>query len=629
MGPVTNFLLRWLYVQSLIDEKTLITTPHANAYPHVQVPSQSQAQYPPNTYDNASGAPVDPFTQYKVNCKQALLLYRPGYDRLRALDSERLSCVSTLFQQLVDAVRVVRIFRFQSLNKAESGMEDIDSDNFSQDMDADIDALRTWKNVTMSTESINSSSTSKSIKCDVDEFQKAQALLKEARENLPQLISALLHSTSALTPSTDPIHEFRSMILHRCLEDPNMGIELCWLLEAEVGRAWKTLFEHKDRTGRRLIVVLPHDKARVMAQIGSEKRHAFDLLQDSEMATAFGNVHIHGDTDHVLSGNNFVQQTSRLPASISELRCNYFGDTMHFVDKLTQVSLDLRMVPILQRKSYMQERLRDINRRVRRRMYTKGRRALDEEDGLGPDDFPQVSDMHPTMIAHSVHLPLVPKIVCWQDGQCHPEKFDVDISSLQESNPNETRTVVRVLNIVTSECRLLASRDRCPFLVLLEVADTNMEGDDARLYGNGESKGLTLSESIGLGLGHDTFQRSHFGIKFSPFTVPRDLLSHNFEKIFSMSQTFESTNNNIPVLNEIVSPAHDNIFVMRGGWQDDGFYFQGNGYNPEYDFIYQNQYSVHHQQQQQQQQHSHGHQKLYRTPPPYNMQQSQVSPAET
>jgi len=42
--------------------------------------------------------------------------------------------------------------------------------------------------------------------------------------------------------------------------------------------------------------------------------------------------------------------------------------------------------------------------------------------------------------------------------------------------------VVRVLNIVTPECRLLSSRERCPFLVHLEVAETGLEGNDAKLY---------------------------------------------------------------------------------------------------------------------------------------------------
>jgi hypothetical protein len=138
------------------------------------------------------------------------------------------------------------------------------------------------------------------------------------------------------------------------LQDANWGIELCWLLEAEVGRAWKTLFEHRQQTGRRLIVVLPAEKAAVLAKIGTEKREAFDLLQDAEQATAYGytfqNVY---DTSHHGTPQSFNSEAEptppKLPSSLSLRRCSHFGDTMHFIDKLTQISMDLRMVPVIQR----------------------------------------------------------------------------------------------------------------------------------------------------------------------------------------------------------------------------------------------------------------------------------------
>ena len=53
--------------------------------------------------------------------------------------------------------------------------------------------------------------------------------------------------------------------------------------------------------------------------------------------------------------------------------------------------------------------------------------------------------------------------------------------------------VVQVLNIVVPEARLLSSRERCPFLVRLEVADTGLEGSDARLYAAGAPRlGVTV-----------------------------------------------------------------------------------------------------------------------------------------
>lgn len=59
--------------------------------------------------------------------------------------------------------------------------------------------------------------------------------------------------------------------------------------------------------------------------------------------------------------------------------------------------------------------------------------------------------------------------------------------------------VMRVLNIVAPECRILASRERCPYLIHLEVAETGLEGSDARLYASGaRGVGATVEESLGM-----------------------------------------------------------------------------------------------------------------------------------
>jgi hypothetical protein len=63
----------------------------------------------------------------------------------------------------------------------------------------------------------------------------AQNLLSETKSFLPQLVSTVLHSPPALQQNTvDPISSLRSLLLRRCQLDPSLGIELCWLLEAEV-----------------------------------------------------------------------------------------------------------------------------------------------------------------------------------------------------------------------------------------------------------------------------------------------------------------------------------------------------------------------------------------------------------
>ena len=350
----------------------------------------------------------------------------------------------------------------------------------------------------------------------------ALALQRESRDYLPQLVSAILHSPVPLTQSTmytphlNPLATLRRLLITRCVRDPNLGIELCWLLEAEVGRAWKSLFEHRQQTGRRLIVVLPADRAAAIQQIGSEKRAAFDLLQDVESATAYG---VYGD-DFYDSRHDFNDQgwndhnaiphsrerddmsglysTARLPASLSLKRCSHFGDTMHFIDLLTKISLDLRMRPLHHRESYLVERLEELNRRLRRRMITKGNVSLDVEDNRGPHDWPTHSDLSLDSMKYSIHFPLEPTATVWPGGQS--DTVDSQIHSQSPLLKLKTEHgEMRVLNIVSAKGRVLASRERCPYLVHCEVLETGLEGRDARLYAAGsEGAGVTLQEALGM-----------------------------------------------------------------------------------------------------------------------------------
>jgi hypothetical protein len=273
--------------------------------------------------------------------------------------------------------------------------------------------------------------------------EQAKELLTELNDYLPQLISLSLHSSAAVMhPSMrhlDPLHELRKFLISRCIRDPDLGIRVCWLLEAEVGRAWKTLFEHRQQTGRRLIVVLPAEKAVVIAKIGIEKKHAFDLLQDVESATAFGfydeQINLEESWDHSMAyspGNLYVNSTTtgqdaavddsmstrrdwfnfpRLPASLSTRRCRHFGDTMHFIDRMTKISLNLRAIPHIHRSSTLILSLEDLNRRLRRRMVSRGMITIDEEDNRGPSDWPTQDELTVDMIQYSIHFPLEPKVL--------------------------------------------------------------------------------------------------------------------------------------------------------------------------------------------------------------------------
>ena len=165
-------------------------------------------------------------------------------------------------------------------------------------------------------------------------------------------------------------------------------------------------------------------------------------------------------------------------------------------------------------QDYLKECLLEMNRRLRRRMVTRGDVSLDVEDNRGPNDWPLLSDMTADVIKYSVHFPLIPKVratpclpLCTLDVApthfCHFQRGswpaglnDEDDNTMADKTDAGT---VRVLNIVVPESRILTSRERCPYLVHLEVADTGLEGSDARLYASGANGiGTTIEESLGM-----------------------------------------------------------------------------------------------------------------------------------
>ena len=94
--------------------------------------------------------------------------------------------------------------------------------------------------------------------------------------------------------------------------------------------------------GRRLILVVPATiQGRFLAKVGHEKEAAFHFLKDAEEATAFGTNWL-GDVED-------PDLPPKLPPHMAIQRCNHFGDTMFFIDRLTQISLDLRAIPVIHR----------------------------------------------------------------------------------------------------------------------------------------------------------------------------------------------------------------------------------------------------------------------------------------
>jgi len=190
-------------------------------------------------------------------------------------------------------------------------------------------------------------------------------------------------------------------------------------------------------------------------------------------------------------------------------------------------------------------------------MATRGDVSLDVEDNRSPYDWPQIDDLSVDMLKHSVHFPLVPQDGIWPDGEHN---------RLSKQAASDNTEVVRVLNIVVPETRILASRERCPFLVHLEVVDTGLEGSDARLYTSGTAGlGSTVEEALSSTPGGSakTGHRSQYA--FPSYKVPSELL-HASRKRERGSDGAES------VQQPSKAGSDSGRSFPRGGWQSDQSY---------------------------------------------------------
>ena len=111
------------------------------------------------------------------------------------------------------------------------------------------------------------------------------------------------------------------------------------------------------------------------------------------------------------------------------------------------------------------------------------------------------------MIQHSVHFPMEPQCVTWPSGMSSlqssatlEEEGDGTSIISDFEHPEKHNGVVRALRILPSNCRVLDSAQRCPFLVRIEVVETGLDANYAQLYAMDVSNGgvgLTIEETLG------------------------------------------------------------------------------------------------------------------------------------
>ena len=214
-------------------------------------------------------------------------------------------------------------------------------------------------------------------------------------------------------------------------------------------------------------------------------------------------------------------------------------------------------------------------------MVTRGDVSLDVEDNRGPYDWPQLTDMASDLLHFSVHLPLDPKQQSrWPGGK--------------QGSTATAGGAVRVLNIVVEECRILSSRERCPFLIHVEVIETGLNGNDSRLYATGApGLGATVGEALGLSatmVGEKSADSRH-GFEPAPYQIPSELLE-------SISLPIQATQRTDPEMS--CQPGDDSTFVRGGQQGDEAVFFSQSPdemwTSDAYESIRQNEYEQLHQQ---------------------------------
>ncbi len=626
MFDVANFLMRWLFLSNLIrDIAEIQTLPYNPGVPQVTPANNRYNNQYDNQYSTASSSSLPSLsTAAKVSCEdewrdqclRGILSYPPGTQRLLIMDAMRAELVERLSLSLKEADETLETN--EAYRQLAEAKDEADSNDKMSGENSDANEERDSESILdLDAEPPRDDRSQNSIpeEPSAEEVEDAKTTIRVVRDYLPQLVSIVLKSPGAFDPRlVNPVDKLRNLIIRRCVDDANWGVDMCWLLEAEVGRAWKSLFEHRQQTGRRLIIVLPAEKAAVLQTIGSGKREAFDLLQDSEQATAFGYTMPFEDTLFYRDPNQQQYQErnppakKKLPSSLSLRRCSHFGDTMHFIDKLTKISLELRGVPIVHRNAYLQDSLREVNRRIRRRMVTRGDVSLDVEDHRGPDDWPMTKDVTSDMLMYSVHLPVDPKVssfLVWTGVRynfvCGNFNLNFSCFFLRQQNncwPGGAQTpemnndgAVRILNIVVEESRVLASRERCPYLVRVEVADTNLRGNDSRLYASGApGMGATMEEAMAMNAKATTSEGDD-----GDYHIPSELFAPASEDDTETESPQTITIENKDLIEE--TPKQ----MPRGGWQEhDAVYYS---HRPEdvyatnpYDAVRETEYEQLHQQ---------------------------------
>lgn len=161
------------------------------------------------------------------------------------------------------------------------------------------------------------------------------------------------------------------------------------------------------------------------------------------------------------------------------LRSKYFSDFHSLLDWLGDLGVQMKAYPREQRNMRLKDALARGNRLLYYRMLSQDSIADSRTSFEDINDFSSITEREiaalcPALASFSLHLPL----------QHSKEK------------------VLRILRFVHEECEILPSKDRCPYLVVVELLERDFQCKEDRLFTEGHKRLLTAAD-IARGLHYD------------------------------------------------------------------------------------------------------------------------------
>lgn len=284
----------------------------------------------------------------------------------------------------------------------------------------------------------------------------------EIEHFLPQICNLLVDSNMINAMDYGVYDHFRNIIIKKCAGCLPFGMRVCALLKALASTPVESLFKQPFAS----LMGQGNDNSND-AMLKEEKLRL--LQEQAEDATH------HGES---------------LPHRISELRTSYMNDMNFLLESLSKLGTDLKRYPITERAQHLRNGVSQVNNLLYNRMLSRGTSTFNSNGGMGSGQAqggngnyrqqPQQPQQPPYINAHTVAASM-------------PEAAAYSLHIPLQHCRERTQ---RVLRFVESECEMLPSKERTPYLIVAEVIEQPFTCKSSELFVQRHTVGITVADVI-------------------------------------------------------------------------------------------------------------------------------------